>query len=81
MGTPLKILRLLTTSSNDSCQSQKVVETVERVDAVFFVGDLVNVPDRASGGLMTSVEVLYFRVFRVVPIMDKTASRLPQVVN
>jgi len=27
---------------------QKVVETVERVDAVFFVGDLVNVPDRAS---------------------------------
>jgi len=52
-----------------------VVETVERVDAVFFVGDLVNVPDRASGGLMTSVEVLYFRVFRVVPIMNWTKRR------
>lgn len=27
---------------------QKVAETVGRVDAVFFAGDLVNVPDRAS---------------------------------
>jgi hypothetical protein len=27
---------------------QKVVETVGRVDAVFFAGDLVNIPDRAS---------------------------------
>jgi len=68
MGTPLKIL--LTSDHQlkpDSCQSQKVVETVERVDAVFFVGDLVNVPDRASEGFDDKRGVLYFRVFRVVP--------------
>ena len=27
---------------------QKVVETVDKIDGVFFAGDLVNVPDRAS---------------------------------
>jgi hypothetical protein len=50
MGTPLKIL--LTSDHQlkpmTAANLQKVVETVERVDAVFFVGDLVNVPDRAS---------------------------------
>jgi len=48
--TPLKIL--LTSDHQlkpmTAANLQKVVETVGRVDAVFFVGDLVNVPDRAS---------------------------------
>ncbi len=48
--TPLKILL---TSDHQlmpmvSANLQKVVETVGRVDAVFYAGDLVNVPDRAS---------------------------------
>jgi len=47
MGT----LKILLTSDHQlkpmtAANLQKVVETVERVDAVFFVGDLVNVPDR-----------------------------------
>lgn len=49
-GTPLKIL--LTSDHQlkpmTAANMQKVVETVGRVDAVFFAGDLVNVPDRAS---------------------------------
>ena len=49
-GTPLKIL--LTSDHQlmpmTAANLQKVVETVGRVDAVFFAGDLVNVPDRAS---------------------------------
>lgn len=49
-GTHLKIL--LTSDHQlkpmTAANLQKVVETVGRVDAVFFVGDLVNVPDRAS---------------------------------
>lgn len=49
-GTPLKILL---TSDHQSkpmtaANLQKVEETVGQVDAVFFAGDLVNVPDRAS---------------------------------
>ncbi|MBW4619432.1 MAG: metallophosphoesterase [Cyanosarcina radialis HA8281-LM2] len=49
-GTPLKILL---TSDHQlmpmvAANLQKVAETVGRVDAVFFAGDLVNVPDRAS---------------------------------
>ena len=49
-GTPLKILL---TSDHQSkpmtaANLQKVAETVGQVDAVFFAGDLVNVPDRAS---------------------------------
>ncbi len=48
--TPLKIL--LTSDHQlmpmTTANLQKVVETVGRVDAVFFAGDLVNVPDRAS---------------------------------
>ncbi|HEY9805257.1 MAG TPA: metallophosphoesterase family protein, partial [Candidatus Obscuribacterales bacterium] len=48
--TPLKILL---TSDHQlkplvSANLQKVVETVGSVDAVFFAGDLVNIPDRAS---------------------------------
>ena len=27
---------------------QKVVETIGKIDAVFFAGDLVNIPERAS---------------------------------
>jgi len=50
IGTPLKIL--LTSDHQlkplTAANLQKVVETVGRVDAVFFAGDLVNVPDRAS---------------------------------
>jgi hypothetical protein len=49
-GTPLKILL---TSDHQlmpmvAANLEKVVETVGRVDAIFFAGDLVNVPDRAS---------------------------------
>ena len=49
-GTPLNILL---TSDHQlkpmvPANLQKVVETIAQVDAVFFVGDLVNVPDRAS---------------------------------
>jgi hypothetical protein len=48
--TPLKILL---TSDHQlmpmvAANLQKVAETIGRVDAVFFAGDLVNVPDRAS---------------------------------
>ncbi|MCX7595749.1 MAG: metallophosphoesterase family protein [Fischerella sp.] len=49
-GTPLKILL---TSDHQikpmvAANLQKVVETIGQVDAVWFAGDLVNVPDRAS---------------------------------
>jgi hypothetical protein len=49
-GTSLKILL---TSDHQlmplvAANLQKVAQTVGRVDAVFFAGDLVNVPDRAS---------------------------------
>lgn len=49
-GQPLKILL---TSDHQlkpmaAANLQKVVETVGQVDGVFFAGDLVNVPDRAS---------------------------------
>lgn len=50
LNTPLKIL--LTSDHQlkpmTAANLQKVVETVGRVDAVFFAGDLVNIPDRAS---------------------------------
>jgi len=61
-----------------------VVKTVERVDAVFFVGDLVNVPDRASGGFDDKRGGALFPCLqgRANYELDKTASRLPtQVVN
>ncbi|AFY51258.1 Calcineurin-like phosphoesterase [Nostoc sp. PCC 7524] len=49
-GTPQKIL--LTSDHQlkpmTAANLQKVVETVGQVDAVWFAGDLVNVPDRAS---------------------------------
>ncbi|WP_242049312.1 fibronectin type III domain-containing protein [Aulosira sp. FACHB-615] len=49
-GTPLKIL--LTSDHQlkpmTAANLQKVVETVGRVDAVWFAGDLINVSDRAS---------------------------------
>lgn len=49
-ATPLKIL--LTSDHQlkpmTAANLQKVVETVGRVDAVWFAGDLVNIPDRAS---------------------------------
>ncbi|WP_009545493.1 metallophosphoesterase family protein [Crocosphaera subtropica] len=48
--TPLKILL---TSDHQlkpmvAANLQKVVETIDQVDAIFFAGDLVNIPDRAS---------------------------------
>lgn len=51
--TPDTPLKILLTSDHQlkpmtAANLQKVVETVERVDAVFFAGDLVNIPDRAS---------------------------------
>lgn len=49
-GTPLKIL--LTSDHQlkpmTAANLQKVVQTVGRVDAVLFAGDLINIPDRAS---------------------------------
>lgn len=49
-GMPLKILL---TSDHQlmpmvAANLQKVAETVGQVDAIFFAGDLVNIPDRAS---------------------------------
>lgn len=46
-------LKILLTSDHQlmpmtSANLQKVAETIGQVDAVFFAGDLVNVPDRAS---------------------------------
>ncbi|MEB3217243.1 MAG: metallophosphoesterase, partial [Nostocales cyanobacterium 94392] len=46
-------LKILLTSDHQlkpmvAANLQKVVETIGRVDAVWFAGDLVNVPDRAS---------------------------------
>ena len=50
VGQPLKIL--LTSDHQNmpmvAANLQKVEETLGRVDAVFFAGDLVNIPDRAS---------------------------------
>ena len=50
IGKPLKILL---TSDHQikpmvAANLQKVRETFKRIDAVFFAGDLVNIPDRAS---------------------------------
>ncbi|MEA5447933.1 metallophosphoesterase [Leptolyngbya sp. CCNP1308] len=49
-GQPLKIL--LTSDHQNmpmvAANLQKVTETLGQVDAVFFAGDLVNIPDRAS---------------------------------
>ena len=49
-GQPLKIL--LTSDHQlkhmTAANLQKVVETIGQVDGVFFAGDLINVPDRAS---------------------------------
>ncbi len=49
-GAPLKIL--LTSDHQSKAMTpanlQKVVDTIGQVDAVFFAGDLVNIPDRAS---------------------------------
>ena len=49
-GTPLKILL---TSDHQSkpmvaANLEKVEETIGKVDGIFFAGDLVNIPDRAS---------------------------------
>jgi Icc-related predicted phosphoesterase len=49
-GTPLKILL---TSDHQlkpmvAANLQKVAETFKQIDGIFFAGDLVNVPDRAS---------------------------------
>ncbi|MBF2063701.1 MAG: metallophosphoesterase family protein [Calothrix sp. C42_A2020_038] len=51
--TPNTSLKILLTSDHQikpmvAANLQKVVETIGQVDAVFFAGDLVNIPDRAS---------------------------------
>ncbi|MDJ0509413.1 MAG: metallophosphoesterase [Crocosphaera sp.] len=48
-----KNLKILLTSDHQSmpmvgANLQKVVETIGKIDAIFFAGDLVNIPDRAS---------------------------------
>ena len=50
---PNKPLKILLTSDHQlmpmtAANLQKVTETVDKLDAVFMAGDLVNVPDRAS---------------------------------
>ncbi|MBE9211442.1 metallophosphoesterase [Plectonema cf. radiosum LEGE 06105] len=50
---PGKPLKILLTSDHQikpmvAANLQKVKETFKRIDAVFFAGDLVNIPDRAS---------------------------------
>lgn len=47
---PLKILLTsdLQSKANSPANYQKVVDTIGLPDAVFFAGDLVNIPDRAS---------------------------------
>ena len=61
-GQPLKIL--LTSDHQlkpmTPANLQKVEETVGRVDAVFFAGDLVNVPDRASEWFDDARELAFF---------------------
>jgi hypothetical protein len=49
-NTSLKILLTsdLQSKTNSPANYQKVVETIGLPDAVFFAGDLVNIPDRAS---------------------------------
>ncbi len=51
--TPGRPLKILLTSDHQlkpmtSANLQKVTETFDKIDAVFFAGDLVNIPDRAS---------------------------------
>jgi Calcineurin-like phosphoesterase len=62
VGIPQKIL--LTSdhqlTSMTPANLQKVVETVGRVDAVFFAGDLVNIADRASEWFDTNVGNAFF---------------------
>ncbi|MGD1805340.1 metallophosphoesterase family protein [Dapis sp. BLCC M126] len=51
--TPGKPLQILLTSDHQlkpmsSANLQKVTENFDKLDAIFFAGDLVNIPDRAS---------------------------------
>ena len=51
--TPGRPLKILLTSDHQlkpmtSANLQKVTETFNKLDAIFFAGDLVNIPDRAS---------------------------------
>ncbi|NET75653.1 metallophosphoesterase [Okeania sp. SIO1F9] len=51
--TPGRPLKILLTSDHQlkpmtSANLQKVTETFDKLDAIFFAGDLVNIPDRAS---------------------------------
>ena len=80
-GQPLKIL--LTSDHQlkpmTPANLQKVEETVGRLDAVFFAGDLVNVPDRASEWFDDAKELAFFptlqgRVQHVVKGTDSTTT-------
>ena len=61
-GQPLKIL--LTSDHQlkpmTPANLQKVEETIGRLDAVFFAGDLVNIPDRASEWFDDTNELSFF---------------------
>ena len=61
-GQPLKILLTSDHQLNPMTPAnlQKVEETVGRVDGVFFAGDLVNVPDRASEWFDDAGELAFF---------------------
>ncbi len=65
-GQPLKIL--LTSDHQlkpmTPANLQKVEETIGRLDAVFFAGDLVNVPDRASEWFDDANELAFFPVLQ-----------------
>jgi hypothetical protein len=64
-----KRLQILLTSDHQlkamtAANLQKVVETVGAVDAVFFAGDLANVPDRASGWFDDAAGNAFFPVLQ-----------------
>lgn len=81
-GTPLKIL--LTSDHQlmpmTTANLQKVVETIGQVDAVFFAGDLVNIPDRASEWFDDNRGGAFFPVFKDVPILLSKKMKLKRFI-
>lgn len=76
--TPLKIL--LTSDHQlmpmTTANLEQVVKTVSRIDAVFFPGDLVNTPDRASEWFDDRRGGAFFQLCRVELIMSWKAMGL-----
>jgi hypothetical protein len=75
-------LRILLTSDHQSmpmtpANLQKVEETIGRVDAVFFAGDLVNIPDRASEWFDDNRERAFFPSLqgKVANVLERSLER------